>query len=69
MSVHSCKIMQTGIYAEGYIVFAFPFICSFLHASVMFMEFMTVFHRAAGKFLKLGISHEPLIRKHSYLDQ
>ena len=27
-----------------------------------------VFHRVAWKFLKWGISHEPLIRKHSYLD-
>ena len=27
-----------------------------------------VFHRVAGKFLKWGIPHEPLIRKHSYLD-
>ena len=27
-----------------------------------------VFHRVAGKFLKWGISHDPLFRKHSYLD-
>ena len=27
-----------------------------------------VFHRVAWKFLKWGISHQPLIRKHSYLD-
>ena len=27
-----------GIYAEGYIVFVFPFVCSFVHASVMLVE-------------------------------
>ena len=32
-----------GIYAKGYIVFAFPFICSFVHASVTFVEFTTKF--------------------------
>ena len=57
-----------GIYAEGYIVFAFPFVLlsirMFVGDYVMFMEFTTKF----CKFLKRDISHEPLIRKHSYLD-
>ena len=62
-----------GIYAEGYIVFVFPFVrssvcmfvCSFVHSfvhtSVTFVEF-------ASKFLKLCISQQLLTRKHSYLD-
>ena len=57
-----------GIYAEGYIVFVLLFVLSyvglFLCASIMFVEFS--FFTVAWKFLKWGISHEPLIRKHSY---
>ena len=62
-----------GIYAEGYIVFVFPFVClsvrmfvrSSIRDSVPFVELLQSF---TLKFLKWGISHQPLIRKHSYLD-
>ena len=59
-----CRMEEINL-KEGYIVFAFPFV----RASVTFMEFTAKFFtRVAWKFLKWGISHEPLIRKHSYLD-
>ena len=32
-----------GIYAEGYIVFVFPFVCSFVRTSVTFVEFASKF--------------------------
>ena len=32
-----------GIYADGYIVFAFPFVCSFVRNSVTFVEFASKF--------------------------
>ena len=59
---HCCT---PGIYAEGYIVFVFPFVCSFIRDSVRFVELLQSF---TLKFLKWGISQQPLIRKHSYLD-
>ena len=53
------------IYAEGYIVFVFPFVrpyeCSFVRDSVPIVELLQSF---TFKFLKWGISHQPLIRKH-----
>ena len=59
----------TGIYAEGYIVFVFPFVRSyirlFVRTSVPFVELLQSF---TLKFLKWGISQQPLIGKHSYLD-
>ena len=62
-----------GIYAVGYIVFVFPFVHtyarlfvrSFVGDSVPFVELLQSF---TLKFLKWGISHQPIIRKHSYLD-
>ena len=58
-----------GIYAEVYIVFVFlfvrSFVCSFIRDSVPFVELLQSFML---KFLKWGISQQPLIRKHSYLD-
>ena len=48
-----------GIYAEGYIVFVFPFVWSFVELHVL-KSFML-------RFLKSGISHQPHIRKHPYL--
>ena len=60
-----------GIYAEWYIVFVFPLVCSyvrwFVHTSVPgpFMELLRSF---TCKQLEWSISHQPLIRKHSYLD-
>ena len=56
---HHCY--TPGIYAEGYILFVFPF----MGDSVPFVELLWSFML---KFLKWGISHQPLIRKHSYLD-
>ena len=58
-----------GIYAEGYIVFVFPFIRSYVHS--FFCSFVcTSFRRMefASKFLKWCISQQLLIRKHTYLD-
>ena len=66
-----------GIYAEGYIVFVFPFVRSyvrsfvrlfvrsFVRTSVPFVELLQSF---TFKQLEWSISHQPLIRKHSYLD-
>ena len=58
-----------GIYAEGYIVFVFlficSFICSFVRISVLFVELLQSF---TFRRLEWRISHQPLIRKHSYLD-
>ena len=62
-----------GIYAEGYIVFVFPFvrsyvrsfIRSFVRTSVPFMELLQSF---TLKQLEWSISQQPLIKKHSYLD-
>ena len=61
-----------GIYAEGYIVFAFPFVLSsvrmFIRSFVTLSRTWNLRQSFACKFLKLGISHEPLIRLHSHLD-
>ena len=63
-----------GIYAEGYIVFAFPFVrmfvCLFVRSLVhrysgTFVEFMSKF---LLKFLWWCISHELMIRNHSYFN-
>ena len=72
-----------GIYAKGYTVFVFlypqhlcrglysfhlsvhPFVCSFVCNSVPFVELLQSF---TLKQFKSGIPHQPLIRKHSYLD-
>ena len=58
-----CHFYTPGIYAEGYIVFVFLFVhsdvCSFVHDSMGLLQIFT---------LKFRISHQPLIRKHSYLD-
>ena len=62
-----------GIYDEGYIVFVFPFvssyvrsfICSFVRTSFRQWNLRQSF---ALKFLKWCISQQLLIRKHSYLD-
>ena len=69
-----------GIYAEGYIVFVFPFVRSYVRMFVC--SFVRLFVRSfvlpsvtwnlrqsfALKFLKWCISQQLLIRKHSYLD-
>ena len=55
---------------RGIEFFAFPFVCSFVRLCVRHVRgiYDKGFHRVALKFFKWGISHEPLIRKHSYLD-
>ena len=53
-----------GIYAEGYIVFVFSFVCSSVLNYVPFVELLQCF---TLKQLEWSISHQPLIRKHSYL--
>ena len=54
------NIYTPSIYAEGYIVFVFPFV----HTSVPFVELLQSF---TCKQLEWSISHQSLIRKHSYL--
>ena len=66
-----------SIYADGFIVFVFPFVrtyvcsfvcllvCSFIRDSVPFLESL---QSSMLKFHKWSISQQPLIRKHSYLD-
>ena len=54
-----------GIYADGYIVFAFPFVRSYVRSFVRSWNLRQSF---ALKFLKWCISQQLLIRKHSYLD-
>ena len=54
-----------SIYAEGYIIFVFLFVCSFVRNFAPFVELLQSFML---KQLKWRISHQPLIRKHSYLD-
>ena len=65
-----------GIYAEGYIVFVFPFVCSYVRSFVRLFVRLFVLPSVAWnlrqsfalKFLKWCISQQLLIRKHSYLD-
>ena len=47
-----------------------PFVCSFVRLCIRHLRgiYGKVFHRVACKFFNWSISHEPLIRKHSYLD-
>ena len=54
-----------GIYADGYIVFAFPFVHWYVRYSGTFVEFMSKF---LLKFLWWCISHELMIRNHSYFN-
>ena len=54
-----------GIYADGYIVFAFPLVRSYVRSFVRSWNLRQSF---ALKFLKWCISQQLLIRKHSYLD-
>ena len=56
------------IYAEGYIVFVFPFVCSFICTSVTFVEFTTKVFVKVSQVGYISKSHELLIRKHSYFD-
>ena len=63
-------IIPLAFMPREYIVFAFPFICSFVRLCIRHVRgiYDKVFHRVACKFLKWGISHQLLIKKHSYLD-
>ena len=56
------------LYTPG--IYAFLFVYPFVHLCVRHVRgiYDKVFHRVVCKFLKWGISDEPLIRKHSYLD-
>ena len=58
-------IYTPGIYAEGYIVFISPFVRSSVRNFVLFVELLQSF---TLKQHECSISHQPLIRKHSYLD-
>ena len=58
-----------GIYADGYIVFAFPFVRSSVHMFVSsFVRSWDLRQGFASKFLKWCISQQLHIRKHSYSD-
>ena len=65
-----------GIYAEGYIVFVFPFVrpyvhlyvCSYVCSYFLSSRKWNLEQSFMLKFLMWGISHQPLIIKHSYLD-
>ena len=61
-----------GIYADGYIVFAFPFVRSsvrmFVSSFVLPSRSWNLRQSFALKFLKWSISQQLHIRKHSYLD-
>ena len=53
-----------GIYAEGYLVFVFLFVHLYVRSSVMLTKITSKF---CVKVSRMGISQQPLIRKHSYL--
>ena len=61
-----------GIYAEGYIVFVFPFVRSYVRSFVCSFVLPSVAWNMrqsfALKFLKWCIFQQLLTRKHSYLD-
>ena len=61
-------IYTPGIYFEGYIVFVFLFVrsyvCMLVHSSVTLTKIMSKF---CVKVPQMAISQQPLIRKHSYL--
>ena len=61
-------VYTPSIYAEGYIVFVFPFVCSFVRSFVLPSVARNLRPSFALKFLKWCISQQLLIRKHSYLD-
>ena len=54
-----------GIYADGYIVFVFPFVRLYVR---LFVRNSVTRQSFASKFLKWCISQQLLIRKRSYLD-
>ena len=68
MGVISLCNYTPGIYAEGYIVFVFPFVRSYVRLFVLPSRSWNLRQSFASKFLKWCISQQLLIRKHSYLD-
>ena len=62
------NIYTPGIYADGYIVFAFPFVRSYVRSFVIPSRSWNLRPSFALKFLKWCIPQQLLIRKHSYLD-
>ena len=82
-TVFCCVLLETpsfhytpGIYADRYIVFAFPFVCSFVCSFVRSLV-RSLFRNVRGiyvkskfllKFLCWCISHELMIRNHSYFN-
>ena len=65
---HSFLYYTPGIYAEGYIVFVFPFVRSYVRLFVLPSRSWNLRQSFASKFLQWCISQQLLIRKHSYLD-
>ena len=62
-------VYTPGIYADGYIVFAFPLVRSSVRMFVSsFVRSWNLRQSFASKFLKWCISQQLLIRKHSYYD-
>ena len=59
-----------NIYAEGYIVFVFPFVRSYVCMVVCsrFRDINENYVKSFSlKYSQMGVSEQPLIRKHSYL--
>ena len=70
LSNHLSKtfIIPPAFMPRGYIVFVFPFVCSFVRSFVLPSVAWNLRQSFALKFLKWCISQQLLIRKHSYLD-
>ena len=63
------NIYTPSIYAKGYIVCVFPFVRSYVRSPVRnFLPFVELLQSFTLKQFEWSISHQPLIRKHSYLD-
>ena len=58
-----------GIYADGYIVFAFQFVCSFFSSFVIPERVRGIYVKVFVKVsLVVYVSLEPMIRNHSYFN-
>ena len=61
-------VYTPGIYADGYIVFVFLYICPFVYSSVRSSNTLTkITSKFWVKVSQIRISQQPLIRKRSYL--
>ena len=65
--INSALVIHPVFMPSGYIVFAFPLVCSFVRLCVRQVRWIYD-QRFSCKYLKWGISNEPYIRNHSFLD-